>query len=289
MRASRGAGFTLVELLVSLAILGILMAGFTYLFGNTLTVTRQVDVRNDILGDAQIAQNLMVSRLQEAWYVYPSATSLSLPSTGVGWQTANPVGGSNTFTVGSNLVAVIDPPQNVAANCTASPLFTDGCYHFYAYYPVLRSAYVTGTAGSFANRLLADTQNPNAWVLMQYDAFVTDGVIPPDLSGCVSTDDPPPITTGQILQCNASFFTSLTGSLFSARANLLADYLTPNVSPFTLTDLTTGNLPPAPDVQQVTVNPTFTRLYRGTTYAVGGSGSTLSTDVVGRNQKFPAN
>lgn len=281
-------GFTLVEMLVSLAILGILMAGFTFLFGNTLTVTRQLDVRNDILSDAQIAQNLMVSRIQEAWYVYPSGTSLSLPSTGAVWQTANPVGGSNTFTVGTNFVAVLDPPTSPGANCTTSPLVTDGCYHFYAYYPVMRSNYVSGTAGAFANRLLADSQNPNAWVLMQYDAFVSDGVIPPNLTGCVPAGDPPPITTGQILQCNANFFTGLTGTLFSARSNLLADYLTPNVTPFTVTDLVTGNAPPNPDVQQVNVNPIFTRVYRGNTYVVGGAGSTLSTDVVGRNQKFAA-
>lgn len=281
MRRARQAGFTLVEMLVALGILGILMAGFAYLFGNTLGVTRQVDVRNEVLANAQIAQNLMVSRLQEAWYVYPDTTSLSLPSAGAAWQTKNPVGGSNTFSVGSNFVAFIVPPADQSAACTVSPVVTGGCYHFYAYYPVLRTDYVTGTAGGYANRLLADTQNPSAWVLMQYDAYVQDGVIPP--TTC------PGATTGQIIACQPSFFTGLVSSLFAARANLLSDYLTPGVSPFSVTDLTPGNPAGEPDVQQVNVTPTFTRVYRGQTYAVGGAGSTLSTDVVGRNQKYPAN
>jgi prepilin-type N-terminal cleavage/methylation domain-containing protein len=62
----RKYGVTLVELLVALAILGVLVAAFTGFFVSTLRATSDFDRRNELLLDGQIAHQLLVSRLQEA-------------------------------------------------------------------------------------------------------------------------------------------------------------------------------------------------------------------------------
>lgn len=76
-------GITLVELLVALAILGALMAAFTGFFVSTLRTTSDFDRRNELLIEGQIAHQLLVSRLQEAWFVYPSGQSIILSSPAV--------------------------------------------------------------------------------------------------------------------------------------------------------------------------------------------------------------
>lgn len=252
-------GITLVELLVALAILGALMAAFTGFFVSTLRTTSDFDRRNELLIEGQIAHQLLVSRLQEAWFVYPSGQSIILSSPAV-WQTTNPTTGSNVWTVGSNFVAVVLPPLDIRAACNpAVPGQTGGCYRFFAYYPLGRAAYVANTAGDIFARLPADAANAGAWVLMQYSAFLESAAV---VAGSTAP--------------TAGALTTMGGVTVA----LVADYLAPGSAPFAISEVAVG--PPA--IRQVRVNLQLSRVVQGRTFTAGGSGSSLSSTVQPRNQ-----
>lgn len=255
----RKPGITLVELLVALAILGVLMAAFAGFFVSTLRTTSDLDRRNELLLDGQIAHQLLVSRLQEAWFVYPSGQVVTLNAPAA-WQTTNPSSGSNIWTVGSNFVAAVLPPLRVGSACSpARPDQTNGCYRFFAYYPLHRAAYVANTANDILARLPAEPANAGAWVLMQYTAFLESPAV---VSGSTSP------TAGAL------------STMGGATTALVADYLAPGGSLFTVLDVAAG--PPA--IRQIKVTLQLSRTVQGRTIAVGGPGTSLSSTVQPRNQ-----
>lgn len=255
----RKRGITLIELLVALAILGILVVAFTGFFVSTLRTTSDFDRRNELLLDGQIAHQLLTSRLQEAWFVYPSGQSIVLSSPAA-WQTTNPTTGSNVWTVGGEFVAVVLPPLQIGAVCSpATPGQTDGCYRFLAYYPLSRATYVANTVSDIFSRLPPDEANAGAWVLMQYTAFLAPTAVAAGSTG----------PTGGAL-----------GAMGGAAVALVADYLTPNSSPFSVVEVDAG--PPA--IRQVGVRLRFSRVVQGRTFTAGGPGTSLSSTVQPRNQ-----
>ena len=166
-------GFTLIEMLIGMAIFGILMLAFTQIFGGSLKASSQINSRNELVSEGQIAQQLVASRLQGAYYVYPPGTSMQLTSSG--FTAKNTVNGADTYTwrVGTNpfiFVAMILPPT-VAGTCTSGS--TDACFSFYAYYPVLRSVLIDKQKDIAPD---ADPNNASAWILMEYRANLIDGV-----------------------------------------------------------------------------------------------------------------
>lgn len=288
-------GFTLVELLIGLFILAVLLGLFARFFGDTLGYTNRLNVRNELLGEGQIAQNYLASKLQEAWYVFPSGTTISLPVGGSvsTWQVTAPSGGGVSWTVDDDgttatlnpFIALVLPPTNGSATCLA-PSTTAGCYRFLAYYPITRSSYVTNTASSYSDRLVADTQNPNARVLMQYSAFLTDTYVEANLIASGGLTNRLPFANA------ATAATGLSAGIFGQRATLVADYL--DDADIFIVRSTTRDIDPAVATtvnvtdRAVTVNLVFERVNRGTTYTVGGSSSTLQTTVASRNQNLPA-
>ena len=169
----KSQGFTLIEMLIGMAIFGILMLAFTQIFGGSLKASSQINSRNELVSEGQIAQQLVASRLQSAYYVYPPGTSMQLTSSG--FTAKNTVNGADTYTwrVGTNpfiFVAMILPPT-VAGTCTSG--FTDACFSFYAYYPVLRSVLIDKQKDIAPD---ADPNNASIWILMEYRANLIDGV-----------------------------------------------------------------------------------------------------------------
>lgn len=165
----RQAGFTLVELLIGMALMSVVLLA---VFNVNLSSTRasmSLQTRNDLLPETQIAQTYLLSKLREAAYVYPTATAFDL---GTGPTVRNPRTGSGSWTVGTDaFVAVVLPPRSETPNCAVTaPAVPDtaNCYTLHAYYPVLRSALTGSTTLSSGRRPSAEPLNDSAWVLMEY-------------------------------------------------------------------------------------------------------------------------
>lgn len=165
----REAAFTLIELLVGMALVGLILTALLSLNVSTNRSASSLQVRNDLLGETQTAQNYVVGKLRDAAYVFPTGTSLVLGTSG-GYSTRKPGTSSGSWTVGTDpIIAFVAPPKNPSpGQCAASPSGST-CYTFYAYYPVQRSA-ITGSGGATgANNPGADAANDaSAWVLMEY-------------------------------------------------------------------------------------------------------------------------
>lgn len=164
-------GFTLIEMLIGIAVLSLLLLAFTQIFGSSLRASSEINARNELISEGQIAQQLISSKLKSAYYVYPTGTSIQL--VGAGFTAKNTVNGADTYTwrVGTDpFVALILPPT-VKATCSSSS--RDACFSFYAYYPVLRSTLIEKHPEIAPP---ADPNNANMWILMEYRANLIDGV-----------------------------------------------------------------------------------------------------------------
>ncbi|PNY80774.1 PilW family protein [Deinococcus koreensis] len=187
------AGFTLIELLVAVALgLAILVVASDLLISSSRSAS-DVQGRNELLQESQIAQNYLVGQLREAVYVFPQGTALTLGSSG--YATQNPVSGGQTWTVnaGAPIVAFVRPPSllpgspdplvsgSTVGSCknAAGAGVNDqrACYKFMAYYPVSRSVWVGGATSE--NRPAEDSANPTRWVLVEYRSNYLD---PPSLA-----------------------------------------------------------------------------------------------------------
>jgi prepilin-type N-terminal cleavage/methylation domain-containing protein len=165
-------GFTLVELLVALALLGVVLSAVVYVNIGTIRSSASLQSRNELLSEMQIAQNYMASKLKQAAYVFPpSANFLALSATGD--TSRNVATGNSQWQVGTHpITAFILPPKVVVPGACAAPTAalptSDTCYTFYAFYAMPRSTYVTATVATGANNPGADAGNAASWVLVEY-------------------------------------------------------------------------------------------------------------------------
>ncbi len=190
----RRQGFTLVEMLVGMVILSILTLAFTQIFGGSLRASAEINARNELVYEGQVAQQLIASRLQSAYYLYSGTLQL----TGGGATTENTIrsGANQNWTVGVDpFVAMLLPPSWDEAKESAEdarigrassrlcPLNSASssvkdrdkkyCFTFYAYYPIRRAKLIEGAKTSSPP---ADPNNADVWVLMEYRANIFDGV-----------------------------------------------------------------------------------------------------------------
>ena len=82
MKNVRQGGFTLVELLISLGILGLLLAAVVSVNVGTSRSAAGLQTRNDLQPELQIVQNYMASKLAQAAYVFPIGANIQMASTG---------------------------------------------------------------------------------------------------------------------------------------------------------------------------------------------------------------
>lgn len=163
-RRRRQQGLTLVELLVGLALAGLVTSALLSLNISTSQTSSLLNSRNDLLAETQLAQNYVAAKLREAAYVFPTGTALTLSATN-SFSTQKPGAASSTWTVGTDpIVAVILPPEESGSCVTGAPQF---CYTFYAYYPVQRAT-VTANATGAAQPGPDARNDASAWVLMEY-------------------------------------------------------------------------------------------------------------------------
>jgi len=157
--------FTLIELLIALLILGILGVAFVRIMSTSLHATGRINADNELLGEAQIAEQIIASKAMTAWYFYPPGTEVKFNG---GDTTYNALAESSTWRVGSDpILAMILPPRNFGGGCTSGGA-TEGCYRLLAYYAFPRSHYQTSVGAT--QQLQDDPRNDDTWVLMEFRA-----------------------------------------------------------------------------------------------------------------------
>lgn len=259
MKRKAQTGFTLLELLVGMALIGIVLTALLNFFTQGSRLSTQSGNRAELQQEILNVQQLIAGRLKEAWYVYPSGQTLQLGSTPTSTAPLrrNPVpnsGGSNRYGTANWLtgtdpvLAVILPPRDSTGTCPASTATAavkaagvDYCYRLFIYYPVKRSVWVDGTTSGgvpSASNPGDDSANAEVWVLVEYRKT---------LYGFGPTDTVP---------------TTLDGG----DANLLADYVAPTVA-------TTGFTTTTPIDNTYTM---FSLLPTGTSATVPVTGVTLN-------------
>ena len=167
-------GLTLLEVLIAIAIMGVILLAFTQLFGSSLRASATIDARNELLSEGQIAQQLIASRLKGASHIYPPGTRFAMTNT---MRTRNTVRGAQSWTVGADpVIALLAPPKGSsdADITTCNRDHRDMCYMFYAYYPLERGVFMDEANPKYAPQ--PDPANDDAWLLMEYRQHVYDGV-----------------------------------------------------------------------------------------------------------------
>lgn len=241
MKQLRQAGFTLLELLIGMALIGIVLTVLLNVFTQGTQVSTQSSSRAEMQQELLNAQQLIAGKLREAWYVYPPGQTINMTGTAL---TQKPAGG-NSWLVGTDpILAMVLPRKNSSLSCaTTTPTSTsgpDGCYRFLAYYPVKRSVWVLGTGIGSWRSPGSDDVNGETWILAEYR-----GTIAPGTGGTPPTT-PPSIPTGN-------------------SANILSDYIAP-------TTVTTGFTTTSP------VNNTYSMF---TYMAADGTAATASKPIAG--------
>lgn len=161
------AGFSLVELLVAMALFGILMTAAVNFFTQTSRTSAQSMSYAEQQQELLNAQQLIVGRLKDAFYIYPAGQSISMSATNDPF-VRNPVTGSNVWQIGSSpIVAAILPPVNAGLDCSVN---IDGCYRFTAYYAVQRDTWVSAAGSTAWRNPGQDAANAATWVLAEYRA-----------------------------------------------------------------------------------------------------------------------
>jgi prepilin-type N-terminal cleavage/methylation domain-containing protein len=219
-----GAGFTMLEMLIGLSILGVIMVAFFRIVGSTIDSSNELNQRNDLIQDAQVAQQIVTAKIQEACYIYPNGQVINL---GNGYTRQRSVGTgapSPNWTVGTHpILAMLLKPD---PNATGTNV---GLNRFVAYYPVLRSTWVTSASES--QNPGDDSANRNNWILVQLQAFV-----------------PAATWTGTTCAPNAAAVSTwITGS--TSQGRMLVDNVQPtNATSTNYADMFTTTLgtPPAP-------------------------------------------
>lgn len=184
MRRSGEAGFTLIEMLVVMAILGVVLLAVSNTFISGSRTTTLSVARAELQQETVNAQQLIASRVKEAWYVFPPNQTLNL---GSGELRKNPMPGASAGAwkiVDHPILALILPPQTPGGSCVASAgtssTENDGCYRFFAYYPVLRDQWVKKSAADSAANPGPDAANDSSsWVLAEYRDFYYGSTNPP--------------------------------------------------------------------------------------------------------------
>ena len=241
-------GFTLVEMLVSIAILGILMLAFTQIFGGSLRASGQINGRNELISEGQIAQQLIASRLQSAYFVYPAGTVLQFTTSGDLARNTVRSGAGYTWTVNTDpIVALIVPPRDTGTCPSSAGAGTmDACFTFYAYYPVLRGVLTNPLSPNNASAPNSDSQNDSAWILMEYKANLLDGITrdpssPLDCTGVTTgtRSGPDYLSCPPVPETVRANGTAVQPNIRGQAARMLIDYVQPTTANPTYTMFTT--------------------------------------------------
>lgn len=261
-------GFTLIEVLVSILLIGIVLAALMSFFGQTSKLSSQSETRSALQQETLNAQQLMASRLREAWYIFPVGTSLNL----TGNLRKNPTNNhSSNWIIGTHpIVAMILPPTQNGGPCQKSS--RQFCWRAFAYYPVQRSIWIQATTNNAGQPTSSNpgadpTNDAKTWVLVE---------LRKTLYGFTPSSYPP---------------TTLPNINTGSDANLLADYIAPSnasTAPYTMFRFepnTTGSL-----VRGIQSNLALSRMSQGKNLRLPDATGTYQLAAYPSNLgKMPAN
>lgn len=207
-------GFTLVEILISLALLGVILVALFQTVGGTVALSGSVNATNELIREGQIAQQVINTRLQEACYLFPSGATIQMSTAGDTTKNYLTPPTSQTWTVNTHpIVAMILPGT---ANATSR------IFQFFAYYPIPRSNYLDAVTGG--NDPGQDALNDaTTWVLLQFQA---------PISAPLGTSCATVATTNNAGASVTATNTSISFGGVGISGRLLVDYVTP-VTTFT--------------------------------------------------------
>ena len=255
MKTTRG--FTLVEVLISLGILGIIIVALFQTIGSTTGYSNTTNASNDLIREGQIAQQLLNARFKEACYIYPANTIITLSNSEETTRSVFNFYFTFQWLIGTDpIAAVILPP---AANGASNN------YRFFAYYAIPRSQYVGAVTSELSSGfdLLNDNQ---VFTLMEYSREI-------DVSNTTTF----PNRRCASLAINSNF--NYSGEV----GIMLADYIAPTTASSDF--MTVGGTAPSGGAAFVTYNLRLQKTTRGdgvlNTVSVGGgaSGTTLTARV----------
>lgn len=163
-RSRRTFGFTLVEILISLGILGVIMVSTFNFIDSSVAVSSSANSNNELVREGQIGQQVLTARFKEACYVFPGGTALTLAASG--FERENYFTSTFIWTVNTDpFVAMILPP---------SPGEAADQYRFMAYYAVPRNEWTGVGRATGRNNPGADSRNDlNTWMIIEYTRVLT--------------------------------------------------------------------------------------------------------------------
>lgn len=181
-RLSSTGGFTLVELLIGMAIIGVILLTISNLFVNTIKDTETISSKADLVKIAQHTQQIISGRISDAIYIWsPAITSGKEFNLGnsadkqaktdkviLGMNNNTSLAKWQVKTNDNRFLAMILPPrvQYNASNCISSASRTmqdNNCYRFIAYYPLK-----VADLQSLPTNSRPATSSPNEWAIMEY-------------------------------------------------------------------------------------------------------------------------
>lgn len=139
-------GFTLIELMVSMVILGLVLALSSSLILGNQKITAQSVTQNQMSEDARLGLFRLTEMVSQASYIYPTGQKITLP-------------GGTSVTTGAQVLAFLVPWE--------SPYCTDGIAANVASYCAF--VYRTEARAPYAAKLGAAASNNTGQVLVEYE------------------------------------------------------------------------------------------------------------------------
>lgn len=264
MKRKGREGFTLMELLVGMAIMGIVLTALVNYFSQSSRVAVQSSSRAELQQEILNAQQLIIGKLKEAWYIYPAGSVINMTGSELTKRPSGVATNPNTWTVGTDpIVAMVLPPE-----VAGSP------YRFLAYYPVKRSVWVAGTTSDSWRNPGPDDLNGDTWILAEYRgtlaASFAPTAYPPSTPPAVPTSNTPNIlsdyvaptvtttgfTTAAPIDSTYTMFSLLSATGAATSTTNPVTGVTFNLATTRKTGGTTLRLPNATDEYSLTVYPT---------------------------------
>lgn len=273
MKNQSDSGFTLLELLVGMAIMGIVLTALVNYFSQSSRLAAQSSSRAEMQQEILNAQQLIAGKLKEAWYIYPAGSTIKMTDSELTQRPSGNSANANVWTVGTDpILAMIIPPKDLTVSCgTTAPASQEGCYRFLSYFPVKRSLWVKKTGADSWRNPGPDDPNGDTWILAEYRGTMSTtfsaGTYPPTTPPTVPASNTPNILSDYVaptVETTGYTTTANTYTMFSLlSATGAATSATNPVTGVTLSLATTRKtgsqllrLPNSTDEYNLTIYPT---------------------------------